>query len=206
MQIGKTQKVLLLTTLLTLAVAVPFNVGTLAALGKGGIALAASVLRDPAALIAGRSPGDRGNDLIQSKPALRAVESSGPQERVLDEVRTRPAGVPPVPAASAPADTIDIGPTPDDRIPVGLITGSSLPEQIAGVPDGSPLLPPPPLAGGALPPSTGGGSGGGGTVPPPAIEPVSPVPEPSTWVLLLSGFFAVGVGLRREKRRQFLNS
>lgn len=42
--------------------------------------------------------------------------------------------------------------------------------------------------------SSGGGSSGG--------TPATPVPEPSTWVMLLTGFIAVGSALRLGKRRQ----
>lgn len=36
---------------------------------------------------------------------------------------------------------------------------------------------------------------------PPGPGDVSPVPEPSTWAMLLSGFFLVGWGMRRQRRR-----
>ena len=61
-------------------------------------------------------------------------------------------------------------------------------------------------------PSSGGGFGGGGfiggggpgggcvVVPGPALPPfASAVPEPSTWTVMLIGFFAVGVALRRRE-------
>lgn len=39
------------------------------------------------------------------------------------------------------------------------------------------------------------GSGGGDT---PVTPPVSAVPEPSTWLMTILGFFATGTGLRRR--------
>lgn len=58
-----------------------------------------------------------------------------------------------------------------------------------------------------------GGGGGVGTLPPPSVtlpidgggvppvDVVSAVPEPTTWVTMIIGFGAIGVALRRSRRR-----
>lgn len=46
-----------------------------------------------------------------------------------------------------------------------------------------------------------GGGGGGGTPPPPPPPPpgpVSPVPEPGTWLMLMLGLFGIGTALRHR--------
>ena len=57
--------------------------------------------------------------------------------------------------------------------------------------------------GGGSPPGGGGGGGlppggGGGTTPP---APPSAVPEPDMWLMLITGFFAIGSAMRAGNRR-----
>jgi hypothetical protein len=58
-----------------------------------------------------------------------------------------------------------------------------------------------PLTGGG---DNGGGSGGGGgeppppPPPPPPLGPVSPIPEPGTWLMLMLGLFGIGAALRHR--------
>ena len=56
-----------------------------------------------------------------------------------------------------------------------------------------------PGGGGGTPGGGGGdpGNGGGGT----PVVPVSPVPEPATWGMLILGLFGVGAALRRRARK-----
>lgn len=46
--------------------------------------------------------------------------------------------------------------------------------------------------------TSGGGASFAGTV---SVSPVSPIPEPSTWALMLLGFGVVGYSLRRRRQR-----
>jgi hypothetical protein len=63
-----------------------------------------------------------------------------------------------------------------------------------------------PLAGGGGNGGGGGGNGGGGTdgggeptpPPPPPPGPVSPIPEPATWLMLMLGLFGIGAALRHR--------
>ena len=154
------------------------------------LAAAAAVLSDPDALFAARSPGARAEGaLTDTKPGRAPVHDAGlppPSERVLTNVRTRapvpfidalpPAGAIPfvdVPYAAGTA------PGPGDLLggpPIGLV----------GTPGGGGGL----IGGGG--PGGGGGGGGGGQIP--------GIPEPSTWAMLILGFFGVGGAMRRRRR------
>lgn len=206
MQVGRMQRKLIWVPLLAVALAAPFNMAGMAALGQSGMALLDTALRDPASLIAGRSPGARGDTLLQTKPGLSAARGTGPQERVLDEVRRRPGVAPAAPPAPSSADSIVIGPAQEDILPADLITGSASPNGIPGLADAQPLLAPVAGTGGGIPPVGGGGAGGGGGggISPPLPAPVSPIPEPAVWIVMTLGFWLVGLGLRREKRRHSL--
>lgn len=64
------------------------------------------------------------------------------------------------------------------------------------------------VPGNGAPGGGGGSSGGGGTgggTPPPAspgpVTPVTPVPEPGTWLMIFMGLFAVGGALRSRNPR-----
>ncbi|MES2493420.1 MAG: PEP-CTERM sorting domain-containing protein [Pseudomonadota bacterium] len=173
------------TALLALSVMVPFNSQILSGLGHGASALYAA-LRNPSALIAGRSPGSRGSDLIQSKP-VKKVADAGPTERVLPEIRQRPAaGAIPVISIDAPALAgLAPGAFPEPFGPGGL-------SALSGGGTGPGFV-------GSVPTLADGGGGGGGV--PPVAPPTSPVPEPATWMLMILGIFGVGVGLRRNQRQ-----
>lgn len=164
----------------------------------------AALLRDPLAVLAGRSPGLRpGGALLQTK--LRRHDDGGrrsddvPGERVLSAVRTRPGEPGLLTSDSAPADIL--GTLLPTDVGQSLNPGASAP--------GSFLLPGTAIAGGG----GGGFFGGGGTIgsgpgggsgavtpPPPTISPPAPVasvPEPAGWLTMLVGFGAVGALLRR---------
>lgn len=107
---------------------------------------------------------------------------------------TTPAVTPfpePTPAPNAPPGSPLPGPTPAPATP----PGSPLPE-----PTPAPTIPPGSPATG---PTTGPATLPGArlTEPPPA-PPVTTVPEPTTWAMLLSGFAAIGGALRRGRVRR----
>lgn len=89
-------------------------------------------------------------------------------------------------------------------------TGSVLPE-LPSIPLSQPvtlasLAPPPPGIGTpvfaadvAPPPGGGGGGGGGGGETP--VDPVTPVPEPATWLSMILGLFGLGAVLRHRNRQ-----
>lgn len=167
--------------------------------GKGGIMAA---LMDPLALFAERSPGERGGGaLLSTKGAL------GPSERVLSEVRDRDPGLGDPPAdAFAPVTPEDIAALPDGLPGAG---GSSGGPPGGGGPGGGGAPGGPGFSPFFSPFTPGGGDPGdpgtvgsppGTTLPPPGG--VSAVPEPATWAMLILGFFAVGIAVRRRARRQ----
>lgn len=172
----------------------------------GGQAIAAA-LADPLSVFSARSPGGRApGALTQTKPARskgaqRPVELAEvfPSERVLSNIRTRQ------PDEFAPADLPDalfIGPV------AGPVGGGAVP----GIDTLAPVLPTgvgsvPIFTPGGIGPIVPGGGGGGGTGEPPTTTPVEPtppvtpsVPEPTTWLMMIAGFFAVGLGLRSRRR------
>ena len=163
-----------------------------------------AALEDPLSLFAERSPGGRGSGaLLSVKPNKKtALADTGPEERVLSGVRER----------EPPLDTLPGGDNPVFGIgPDAAAPGSGQPLDDPGAGD--------PSSGG---PSSGGPSSGGpfGGAPfssntdPPLIQPYSAgspsptdpgipaVPEPATWAMLIIGFFAVGVTMRRRVRGQ----
>lgn len=174
--------------------------------------------RDPHDVLAERSPGARDpNALYSIKPehvvALKDLPKLLPHERVLSAVRERPApGLPPALPTDAAApvfsteplafDAPDLG-MPDlpavtnARTAPGLFGGAPAPGiSSLAVPPGSPLpivstelLPP--VDATDLPPSS-----------PPTDEAQVPsaVPEPSTWLMNIVGFFAIAGVLRRRGR------
>ncbi|HXS07044.1 MAG TPA: PEPxxWA-CTERM sorting domain-containing protein [Rhizomicrobium sp.] len=159
---------------------------------QGGIIAA---LADPLSLFAERSPGERGGG------ALLSTKPGGPHERVLSEVRDRdpPAGDPP-----------ELAITPEDlaALPGGAPGAGGAPGDPAGDPLGNNFFAPSIPSGGGGPPFLPASFGAppGGPPPngpiPPVIDPpgAGAVPEPATWAMLLLGFFAVGVALRRRER------
>lgn len=153
----------------------------------------------------GRSPGARGaTDTLKGKAKPKLAENTPapsttkPTQRALGKTFDEPLQSLAGPLAPAP---------PIEFLPLDTSSsGATLPA----------IALPIPIGGGFFSPVTGGfgggigGGGGGGdtpTPPPPAPPPPLPpiaaaVPEPSTWMLLLIGFAAVGASLRRAKSNQ----
>jgi len=151
-----------------------------------------------------RSPGERGEvdrikGIIKSMaPPPEVPSPKVPSQRALGKIfKPEPFGIfalqegpiepliIPIEALGTPAELIPFGPATNASGPFGSGAG--------GVP-GSLVVASSPSA-----PSDGGGSsGGGGGSDNPAPPSVGAVPEPSTWALLLMGFFGVGFGLRRS--------
>lgn len=176
--------------------------GSATALGesalRSGLAAAVADTRD---YIAERSPGLRTRaDMTKGKP--RVVEQR--TARALPRVREarKPIEAPlPTPAeaiaapfaapaeAAAPAFVL-----PAEGAPGGVVVGDG----------GGPLLFTPVLGPGIV-----GGGGGGGIIattptPEPTPAPTSPVettpvPEPAPWAMMILGFAAVGLGVRRSR-------
>jgi hypothetical protein len=157
---------------------------------KGGIF---AVLMNPLGFFAERSPGRRGSGaLLSTKPERKSALADAPHERVLSTVRQRePAsGVPPVADNSAPGNPIF------DTAPDMPAEGGILPGDTGGVVPGDSGPPSDQMIGASAfpPPYDFFGVPGAGSV--------SAVPEPGTWAMMILGFAAVGMALRRRGRKQ----
>ena len=149
----------------------------------------------------GRSPGARGKtDLLKGKvkraalPRQQSPESAKPMQRALGKVFVKPENG----LIDALLDQPD---------------GVFLPVENVGTGGPGVDLPPVVLGPGNFSSISTGGFGGGGSIiggggtaagnppavpaPPPAV--INAVPEPSTWILLLLGFGAIGASIRRAK-------
>ena len=183
------------------------SVPTILLLGHGAAveSAIAAAIADPASILAARSPGGRApgalsqSKLIQTKRryARSGVKRpAGPTERVLGQARTRPTDALPLGDAVDPligtpfaipqgafGDVAGDGPAP---VGPGAVGFAGTPITGIGIGGGG--------GGGGV---GGGGGGDGGTTP--VVPPVSAVPEPSTWLMTIFGFFAAGIGLRRRR-------
>jgi PEP-CTERM motif len=165
----------------------------------------------------GRSPGERGaTDVIKGKAkrlakrynngptqrALGKIFDQTPSQRALGKIFNQPVDGAPELVSSQPSIAVlpteilpFTGPVPGITTPVSGSPGIFVPAS-----GGS-------FIGGGGAPGGGGGTGSGGIpgapppIAPPAVIPpiISAVPEPSTWILLLFGFGAIGAALRRTK-------
>lgn len=157
-----------------------------------------------------RSPGERGTtDAIKGKAKAKgdepqprkAATAATPKQRALGKVFDNPASK--VAAATLPQPVLEFLPAniasePDTilaSIPP-VLGGSSIfaPVIGGGIGGGGGFI------GGGGGGGSGGGGGGGNVINPPPVPAVaSAVPEPSTWILLLLGFAAIGASSRRPK-------
>lgn len=155
----------------------------------------------------GRSPGERGaTDMLKGKVKRDIARNddapgkSKPTQRALGKIFSDPLQS--LAGPIAPAPVVEFLP-----LDAGVIA-ASIPALALAAPVGSGIFSP--FAGGG--PSgggfiggggNGGGSGGGSGFIPPASPPTAAaVPEPSTWILLLIGFAAVGASIRRTRASQ----
>lgn len=172
------------------------GLGVLAAADQGTLPPAAL---DLLTLLQDRSPGAReGGRLAQTK--LLRVEQ--PFERVLPTLRMPAPAAAPVPTAVpvAPAPPQLTADLPSIPVAYGPLGDFQPVPAVAGGPVGSA-----PFAGGVTPIGGIPVSPAPVETPTPAPSPspveVAPaVPEPSTWGMLLLGFWGVGVALRRRDR------
>ncbi|UZK67722.1 PEPxxWA-CTERM sorting domain-containing protein [Sphingomonas sp. M1-B02] len=172
---------------------------------------------DPLAELARRSPGGRADGAIYStKPSklLPAMLTGGIQrptgERVLANIRRRPA-------AQLQPEGVDAGSNPfvdelsfrEEQGPDIMAPGSTETGLIE-IPLQEAILTGPGLGGASVIPSAGGPAVAGvlpGPMPTatptfptgPIAPPVSAVPEPTTWLTMMIGFFVIGGAMRRRR-------
>jgi hypothetical protein len=188
--------------------------------GNGALLAAAESID---AIISGRSPGARASgDLVNIKKsgdevpnalALSRVrtQAAAPKAAVVvsldqsSEVSRLQSGSNGLSGFESPVSAVDLGPTLWSGMSNGSGVIGSLPGSAGAVMGG---------IGGGGGGFSGGGRGGdslppaSGTVRPPdsgvvspPVEVVSAVPEPATWMTMILGFGAIGVALRRSRRR-----
>ena len=151
---------------------------------------AVSKAEDLADLLNQRSPGERTQEQLTKH--ARAATKAEPQRKPIQPA-VHPPGVE-VPSATALIDLLQPQPVPVE------VAAADLPPALAGTPTLGAILGSTP---GFTPPGTGGGGGGGGSVSFPSFEPrevvppVSAVPEPGTWAMMLLGFGLVAWRIRR---------
>lgn len=152
----------------------------------------------------GRSPGERGaTDILKGKTKRDLAQNDDtsskpkPTQRALGKVFDDPLKSLAGPIAPAPVV---------EFLPLDAVsTAASIPALALAAPVGSGIFSPfvggGPSGGGFIGGGgNGGGAGGGSGFVPPVSPPVAAaVPEPSTWILLLIGFAAIGVSMRRKK-------
>lgn len=161
-----------------------------------------------AAMLADRSPGARPDGALAS---LKPKRQSAVHERALPKIRgpvTAPSpyamlvAAPPSPPLAPPGAEVPLynmvagGPA---VIVPPVVTGGG-----GGTPGGPPILSNIPTPGG----------GGGGIINPPVIAaapetppiPVTPVPEPASWAMMLLGFALLGRALRLGRKAALLRT
>lgn len=197
---AKSRQRAIIFSLLASVVSVP-AVGYLA-VGSNPTVAIAEVLRDPASVLAARSPGARGEGAMT---ASKLKLAKGPTERVLSPVRERDAasGTSTGPGTGAPAERVL--PMVRERPPIDVLNTPSTPGLTDTPADNILNSPGDTFVGprSVLPPAPPSSSGGGSITPPTSTG----VPEPATWMTMLLGFGVIGYSIRRRKaQRQFLRA
>ena len=151
---------------------------------------------DLLATLAARSPGERGAGVLSNKKARVPLETpGGSSSRRISEAPIPDAVPLPPDAGALPGAELDTGVLGGPAPVGGTDHFGSYDGFVPGSPGGGF-----PVGGGPAgfsPPGGGGGTppgGGGGTTP-----PVTPVPEPGSWILMLASFALVGAQLRRRR-------
>lgn len=181
------------TTLAGAGLAISLNNGSFGSRAEAAITAYAP---DVESILDSRSPGQRRYGwLLNNKPDRLAFSAEDPpSERVLPATRRRPAGGADVPSTpDSPLTTLDF--MPDAVVPSSDIGDLAVPGAIGGIGPGStPII-------GGIPGPGGGGSGGSDNTPgnPVTPTPVTAVPEPSSWAMLVLGFATLGTFMRRRK-------
>ena len=165
-------------------------------LGPIAAAIARSAPASLKSLLHQRSPGRRvKGELADTKPRRHAL---APQRRA---VRPHQRALPKV-AYAPPLPESFVRPLFGEETP--FITAAARPfvPDLLFAPTPSPVAPfAPAVLFGLLPEGGGGLPGGGGTFSPtPAPVQLAAVPEPDSWALMLVGFGAAGIALRRRTR------
>jgi hypothetical protein len=119
--------------------------------------------------------------LSERTPAPVKVASAAPVPAVLAPVAAIPAPVAAAPAVAAAAPVLAIPAAP------AAVAGGVSP--LLG---GLALVP-------LVPAVFNGGNGGGGVT---TLEIAPAVPEPATWLMMISGFGILGFAMRRRRRQQ----
>lgn len=180
--------------------AIPLAIGTFIPARDGKESLTSSIvhgapLADMLTMLDQRSPGERiKGELADSK--ARKAPGFVPHQRALAKIRTPElpdSFIKPLFAADKPSNEVPVVKLPP------LIEQPPLPDVVPPIVRPIPLPPllpgPPPIVSGPGPDVPGP------QVPPiPPVPPVTPaVPEPDTWALMLLGFGATGIALRRRR-------
>jgi hypothetical protein len=162
-----------------------------------GVSSSVESVKTVAAMLAERSPGERPDGALAN---LKPKRESALQERALPKVRG-PAGTPYAALVAAPPN---LAIAPPAEAPVYNVVAGGPPVVIPpttgvvpGTPGGPPFLTEIPLPGG----------GGGGIFSPPVVAaapdtppiPMTAVPEPAAWAMMLLGFALIGRVLRRKE-------
>lgn len=197
-------------------------VASMSTTAVGGDAIV-SAARDVASLMRDRSPGPRTSGLL-----VKNKSDQHPSARALANTRSAPIGSEEKAASPALLSVTPELPSPDGRLILDnpALATALAPPALAGT-LGLPVLAGPPEGGFGEGGGFGGGGGGligipgGGVAPPGSVTPpggatppgdgtippanspplpVSAVPEPSTWMMMILGFGAIGFSLRRKRQ------
>jgi hypothetical protein len=165
------------------------------ALGEG-ISDSIQGVKTVAMMLAERSPGERPEGALAN---LKPKHVAAVHERALPKVRG--PGPTAFEALAGPLLSPPLASPPQLPLYSAVTAGTPIPVEIAAVTPGTPGGPPV-LSNIPLP----GGGGGGGFTPPAVVAatpevpqiPVSPVPEPATWAMMILGFALIGRALGRR--------